>query len=85
MEDSRSFEYRGYDSAGVAVFDGERVRVIKSEGRLANLYQITNQGTEPHGTTGIGHTALVHARRPSDVNSHPTPEETERSPSCTTV
>ena len=53
----QQFEYRGYDSAGVAVMDGDRIRVEKVSGRIARLCEKTDNGASVPGRTGIGHSA----------------------------
>ena len=63
-------EYRGYDSAGIAVFNGESIRVEKSVGRLASLKDKIKDDM-PQGVMGIGHTRWATHGRPSDRNSHP--------------
>ncbi|MBQ2687940.1 MAG: glutamine--fructose-6-phosphate transaminase (isomerizing) [Clostridia bacterium] len=64
-------EYRGYDSAGIAVFEKGEVNVIKAEGRLKNLEDKMNAENFPVGSAGIGHTRWATHGKPSDINSHP--------------
>ena len=64
-------EYRGYDSAGIAVFENGEIKVCKAQGKLEKLREKMEVEGKPQGCVGIGHTRWATHGEPSDINSHP--------------